>query len=333
MSIISVVTSQTGEVGVLPSYASIATNDPEATVLTAGYLNQVVANGASFLMPCIAKVSTQETPTSVPQVGWYQVSHVGVNWSLVPAANSGDVVLPTTANYIAHFTNTTGTLSSAPANIINAGNIQAGLSGTAGTLISYSSTAARGAFIVGATANSGDTNTILTNAAMGQASTITIPDPANAAGRLLIGAGATPFVNGNIPQASGTGGLMADSGVAMANVVRNNTANQMITGGLFSLFKANGTEAANAVTAAGQAGIITTSALTTAGGGSYSITWTNSMINTTSGVILTLGGGTNTVKNITLQVTPGSGSATLVIYNNTAATALDGTLLINYVVL
>lgn len=94
--------------------------------------------------------------------------------------------------------------------------------------------------------------------------------------------------------------------------------------------KANGTESGNAVTASAQAGVITTSSLTTAGGSSYAITWTNTFISTSSSIQLTLMGGTNTVKNITLQATAGSGTSTLTIYNNTAATALNGTLLIGY---
>lgn len=105
-----------------------------------------------------------------------------------------------------------------------------------------------------------------------------------------------------------------------------------ITGTVGNILKANGTEAANVVTASGKAGVITTSALTTAGGASYAITWTNTQIAAASSIQLTLMGGTNTVKNITLQATAGAGTSTLTIYNNTAATALDGTLLIGYVV-
>ena len=81
------------------------------------------------------------------------------------------------------------------------------------------------------------------------------------------------------------------------------------------------------------AGVITTSALTTAGGASYVITWTNTLITATSSVQITLAGGTNTTENITLKVVPGAGTATLTIYNNTAATALNGTILLAYLVI
>ena len=96
--------------------------------------------------------------------------------------------------------------------------------------------------------------------------------------------------------------------------------------------KGNGTESSNAVTATGNAGVITTSSLSTAGGSTYAITWTNTSITTTSVIVLTISGGTNTTQNITFKVVPGSGSATLTIYNNTASTALNGTILISYAV-
>lgn len=112
-----------------------------------------------------------------------------------------------------------------------------------------------------------------------------------------------------------------------------------ITNGVISAFngmtptKVDGTEAANAVTASGYAGVITTSSLTTAAGGTYAITWTNTKIATTSTILLSLMGGTNTVWNITTTVTAGNGTSTLTIYNNTAATALNGTILIGYQVI
>ena len=105
------------------------------------------------------------------------------------------------------------------------------------------------------------------------------------------------------------------------------------SGTMYLAVKANGTEAANAVTASGTAGVITTSALTTAGGASYAITWTNTFIAAASIIQLTLMGGTNTTQNITLTATAGVGSSTLTIHNNTAATALNGTILIGYQVI
>lgn len=136
----------------------------------------------------------------------------------------------------------------------------------------------------------------------------------------------------NLLSAADTSGTVKDSGVAASNLLLLNAANTLTGSGSIKLVKGTGTEAANVVTVNNQAGVITTSALTTAGGASYAITWTNSSIVAGSSILLTLMGGTNTVKNITLQATAGSGTSTLTIYNNTAAIALNGTLIIGFLV-
>ncbi len=227
MAILSIQTTQTGETGVLPSYATILTSDPEATILTTGYLNHAVQNGTSFQYPCIAKVATKETSTSDYKVGWYQVSRVGVNTSLVPAGNPGDVVLPTIANHLATYTNTTGGLSEDAATAINGGNIQAGLSGTAGYLATFPATAARGSLrLVGAN-SVGNTVTQITNASMAAARTFTIPDGGQAASSFLItdsgstqtiATGSLALTLGNLTVAAGSiaatlGTITAGSGI------------------------------------------------------------------------------------------------------------------------
>jgi hypothetical protein len=139
----------------------------------------------------------------------------------------------------------------------------------------------------------------------------------------------------------GTAAFKAASNNTLANVASVNGATLVNTIAVFSdvagsiqdQAKANGTEAATAVTASGQAGVITTSALTTAGAGNYAITWTNTFIVAGSTILLTSMGGTNTTKNFNMQATAGAGTSTLTIYNNTAATALNGTILIGYQVI
>jgi len=113
MPIINIQTVQAGLVGVLPSLAYIDTSDPLATVLTTGYLNHEVQNGAQFSIPCIAAVSTKETPTSASRIGWFAISHSGANWSLVSASSpaAGVVTLPTVNGNVAIFTDTIGTLA------------------------------------------------------------------------------------------------------------------------------------------------------------------------------------------------------------------------------
>jgi hypothetical protein len=303
---------QTGVSNVTPSWVYIETNDTIATVTTAGYLNGAAREYINtFKNNMMALISTKTSPGIgvVPVLYLLQLQNNNGVWSLISPAV--DVPIP----------------------FIVEGNIQAGSSGVAGEFISYPATAAKGNFIFEAVANTGNTSTTLSNDAMGQASTINIPDPGNAVGQLLIGATATPFVNGNFPKNSGTAGLMVDSGVPVADIVQLNVANTFTAPGQIILAKANGTEATNAVTASGNAGVITTSSLSTAGGASYAITWTNTLITTTSVILLTIMGGTNTTENITLKATAGSGTSTLTIYNNTASTALNGTIFIGYTVL
>src|ERR1017187_2887173 len=106
---------------------------------------------------------------------------LGINTQTwVDAASSADVALPTIINHIATYTSVSGALGEDATTAINGGNIQAGLSGTAGTLASFPGTAAKGSLILAGVANTGNTNTTISNAAMGQASVISIPDPATA---------------------------------------------------------------------------------------------------------------------------------------------------------
>ena len=419
-----------GMVGVLPNPKFMVSGDNLATVTTAGYLNQVSLESnpvsATDVIQCLYLFNP------VTQVGTYGVFAVSISNGVITLSlegAAGEVTLPTIANHLMVSTNVSGNLANLTGTAINNGSLQAGLAtGTAGTFISYAASSAKGALILAAVANTGNTNTTISNVAMGQASIVSIPDPANAVGRFLVGATATPFVSGNFPVASGTGGLMVDSGVsaaslptftsptianhiavftntagnlgedaatainggniqaglsgtagtlasfpgtaangslivaainnsggfnttisnsnigqssvisipdpgaATANFLLNSGTQAMATGSQLNLAKVSAVEAANAVTASGQAGYITTSSLTTAGAASYAITWTNTHITTTSVIHVTLQGGTNTTQNITFEVVAGSGAATLTIYNNTAATALNGTIIIGYTV-
>lgn len=94
------------------------------------------------------------------------------------------------------------------------------------------------------------------------------------------------------------------------------------------------TSTAGAATINHQAGVVTTEALSTAAASAYAFTLTNSRITTASIVILQLMGGTNTTRGIELRAIPGSGSATLSLYNNNVAgTALNGTLIFGFTVI
>lgn len=94
------------------------------------------------------------------------------------------------------------------------------------------------------------------------------------------------------------------------------------------------TAAAGAATLNKQIGVVTTAALTTAAAASYTLTLTNDRIAATSVVLASVATGTNTTAGLVVdEVTPGAGSATIVVTNRHASSALDGTIVISYAVL
>ena len=328
MAILGIYPIQVGLVGVMPGLWSIRTNNTVGEVTAAGFLTDSYIGGFSFSEGDAAFVITSATPSGTDlNTGLYQINSSAGIWSLTSSSGPGEVTLPTIAGRIAVYTNVTGSLSQSVSPAINAGNIQAGLSGTAGTLASFPGTASRGALLLTAVANVGNTNVTISNASHSQASTYSIPDggqtnsnflisntsgtqtiatgslaltlgsvtatagnlqagssgaagvvrsfpstaasgsltlaaavnssgnfsttisnatavpqnqiisipsAGNATGNFLITA--TPLISGNIPQASGVGGLMVDSGIAASSIVTPSdvvlltpAANQTIT--------------------------------------------------------------------------------------------------------
>src|SRR5580692_1859440 len=208
-----------GSSGVFPTTKYMVVGDDLSTVTTPGYLSAENLEGFPLATTDILNILYSFNPTTQSGTfGQFAVTFSNGQIVLVTTGGAGDVTLPTTANHIATYTNTNGHLAEDPATAISGGNIQAGLSGTAGRLTSFPSTAARGSLSLAAVANTGNTATVISNNPMGQASTINIPDPGNAVGQLLVAAGATPFVSGNIPVASGTAGKMVDSGKSAAGI-------------------------------------------------------------------------------------------------------------------
>lgn len=218
MPVLNIASQLAGTTGVSPSVAYISTNDTAATVLTTGYLNQAVQSGlASFSLPCMVCVSTQTSSSAPADVGWYELQYSAGNWSLVSTASPGDVTLPTIANHIATYTNAQGALSEDPATAISGGNIQAGLSGTAGYLASFPGTASKGSLRVTAVANTGDTLVTLSNAAHGQASVYSIPDcGATTANLILSKTTGTQHIT--------VGAFAVDAGIISSGIATGGTA-------------------------------------------------------------------------------------------------------------
>lgn len=211
-----------------PTIVYLNTNDTLSTVLATGYLNNV---RTEFQVPFNNYQMALVITSDLGPV-WLRVLVSGSNYSLESTGEAGVVALPTVANQITYSTNTAGALASSGATrLFNAGGIDAGLSGTAGTFRSYPATAANGYLEVFGTANGAARNVTITNVAHGQTSAYAIPDCGNANGRILVGASATPFTTGRLLASSGTGGLVVDSGIATsavqlsANIKAATTAN------------------------------------------------------------------------------------------------------------
>jgi len=319
-----------------PTTIQITTNDTLATVLVSGYLNESVsAFGFTYNNYQMALVYTTDSGTVWLRV---EVTYSGSTpvYSLVSPSESGTITSPTITNQIAYATNTSATLAATGLTtaLFNAGNISAGLSGTAGVLESYPSAATSGKLELVAVANSGNYTTSISNAAAGQATVMSFADVGASTGQFLVKTAA--FVSGNFPKNSGTTGLTVDSGIPVADLMVINGVNTMSAASQIILDKGTGTESSNAVTINKMSGVITTTSLTTAGGATETITLTNSEVAATSVVLASIGnggvGGNTATNAYTLSVTVTLHTVVFVITNTTAATALNGTLVINFAV-
>lgn len=90
MTILNIQLGSTGLAGIVPRMDYIYTNDTQAEVLTAGYLNHSVDAGFSFSQGDLACVTTQASPTARLQSGVYFVDHNGSNWNLVAPTDSAN---------------------------------------------------------------------------------------------------------------------------------------------------------------------------------------------------------------------------------------------------
>lgn len=130
--------------------------------------------------------------------------------------------------------------------------------------------------------------------------------------------------------------LYAASSTTPTPSVTTLTASGLITGG--SLALDTGTKTASATGGAAtlnkDAGVITSEALTTAAGATYTLTLTNSSIAAADQVFASVQYGTATAGMPCItRVTPGSGSVVIIVQNIHASAALDGTIKIAFMVL
>lgn len=124
-------------------------------------------------------------------------------------ATVASVNTPTIVNHLATYADTNGTLSEDAATAINGGNIQAGLSGTAGTVGSFPATAANGELLLAAVNAGGAFNTTISNGTMGQSTVYTMGDIGASTGGLVVATAAVRLKS--VAGAVAAGGAAAQS--------------------------------------------------------------------------------------------------------------------------
>lgn len=208
MAISQITLDLIGETQVNPRLVRIVCDDTFATITTAGYLNSNAA-GFTFLPTDFVLM---RYGTGSASAGLFQVD-ITAGVITLTAASDSNVITPTIANHIAVYSDTNGTLTEDAATAINGGNIQAGLSGTAGTVSSFPSAATSGKITLAAVTNSsGNFNTTISNAsAVGQSQVISIPDSgATTANVILSKSGGTQHIT--------SGNLEVDAGNVIAGI-------------------------------------------------------------------------------------------------------------------
>src|SRR5690242_314186 len=113
----------------------------------------------------------------------YAVTNVAAANSTV-AGSDVVVTLDASDNYTPKYSTVDQLVLSDGAVVIT--DLDAGASGTAGTIDVFPSTASKGKLRIAAVNNDGDTTTTLSNAAMAQASVISFPDPGAATANVLL---------------------------------------------------------------------------------------------------------------------------------------------------
>jgi hypothetical protein len=176
----------TGQVGVKPQRIQIVTSDALNVVTAAGWLNNQPLTTKPTPTDIVDMLYSFNAATGVGTYGEFLVTSSAGILTLVQYVSPGDVTLPVTNNYFAVFDGTTGKIKQNAGTSINAGSIQAGLSGTAGGFYSYPATADTGFINIQAIANAGNYGITLNNISFGQATTLTIPDPGASAARFIL---------------------------------------------------------------------------------------------------------------------------------------------------
>ncbi len=182
MTVLNFIPDTTGQVGINPRIVKIVSDDVFATITASNYLQPYI----SQLLPTDILAINYIDGSGDVASGFFLPTIDAGSIIIAPIGEAGSVTLPVTAGHIAVFTNTDGAFGDDAATAINGGNIQAGLSGTAGALASFPATASKGSLKVVAVANTGDTAVTVSNRAHAQATVYSIGDVGQSTGSVLV---------------------------------------------------------------------------------------------------------------------------------------------------
>lgn len=202
----------------------------------------------------------------------------------------------------------TVTTLTAPTHV--ATDIDAGASGTAGTVDVFPTTASKGKIQIAAADSAGNTTTTITNASQAGARTYTIPD-AGASASFVMTAGAQ----------------------TVAGAKTFSSTPVLGAGTTIDLDSTTATLSSNAATILKYACVVTTESLTTAAGAAQAFVITLSGVAAGDLAFVQAAGGGNTRKHYVYEAVTTSNTVTVTVNNIGPTNALNGTLIFNLWVL
>ena len=210
MAFFNIYADYTGQVGEITRHAYILTDADLATVTTADWLTltedgqQLVQPDGSLTDVILTQLDVIECRynynelTGASDYAELTASISGQSITLNQNISPGNVVLPTTANKLAVFTDANGQIGDADGvEAVHLNSIKAGANGVFGSFIAFPTAANSGSVRYRANSNSGDYQIIVGNDSMGQATTLTFPDPGTATAKFLLDTGAANILNDN----------------------------------------------------------------------------------------------------------------------------------------
>jgi hypothetical protein len=257
-----------------------------------------------------AKDATMTVTNTDNSISTVSLTELGVLDVTAGTATASKAVVLGSSKEIA--TITSATITTLTSTSVNATNVDAGASGTAGTVDVFPTTASKGKLQLTCADQTGNTTVTVTTAAMAAARTLTIPDPGAAASFVMTEGAQT--LNG----VKTFGGGIAFGASATLDVDS-------------AAVSATGNDTTQSATVTKMAGTITTGALTTAANADTAVVLTLTGVAAGDIILVTLAGGTNTTSVVVKSAIATTDTITVVLRNDVLiTTALNGTVKFHY---